>query len=42
MMSSRRAAIYGRVSIGWQTAENQTVALNLPNRAAVELGEDRR
>ena len=27
MMSSRRAAIYGRVSIGWQTAENQTVAL---------------
>ena len=27
MMSSRRAAIYGRVSTDWQTAENQTVAL---------------
>jgi hypothetical protein len=26
-MSSRRAAIYGRVSTDWQTAENQTVAL---------------
>jgi DNA invertase Pin-like site-specific DNA recombinase len=27
MMSSRRAAIYGRVSTDWQTTENQTVAL---------------
>jgi DNA invertase Pin-like site-specific DNA recombinase len=26
-MSSRRAAIYGRVSNDWQTTENQTVAL---------------
>jgi DNA invertase Pin-like site-specific DNA recombinase len=27
MMSSRRAAIYGRVSTDWQTTDNQTVAL---------------
>jgi len=27
MMSSRRAAIYGRVSTDWRTAENHTVAL---------------
>jgi len=27
MMSSRRAAIYGRVTTDWQTTENQTVAL---------------
>ena len=27
MMSSRRAAIYGRVSTDWQTTEHQTVAL---------------
>jgi len=27
MMSSRRAAIYGRVSTDWQTTDNQTAAL---------------